>query len=111
MIRTDGFQAMGDRYAFDFRMCTAAKGWAQLDTRQDASYYGQWINPTTREYCSYVEGDLCHIQYESDAEMVTELRKTIQWHQEREYFLGIDGMCNAGIIDAFTRLGLAEFLH
>ncbi len=36
MKTATGFQAMSDRYKFDFKLCTPAKGWAQLDTRQDA---------------------------------------------------------------------------
>jgi hypothetical protein len=111
MKRTTGFNPMGDRYAFDFRMCTAAKGWAQLDTAQDASYYGQWLNPTTREYVSYVEGDMTHVQYETDAEFVAGVRETVEWERRNGYFKGIDGMCRPEIVDAFTRLGLAEFLH
>lgn len=42
---TRGFECMSDRYKYDFRLCTSANGWAQLDTKQDASYFGNWINP------------------------------------------------------------------
>jgi hypothetical protein len=41
--------APADRYLYDFKLLTSGKGWAQLDTRQDASYYGTWINPTKRQ--------------------------------------------------------------
>ena len=34
-----------DRYLFDFYHCSTKKGYAQLDTSQDASYYGTWTNP------------------------------------------------------------------
>lgn len=34
--------APGERYDFDFGECSYANGWAQIDTRQDASYYGTW---------------------------------------------------------------------
>ena len=37
-----------DRYVYDFSVCTYEKGWAQIDTRQDASYYGTWTNPERR---------------------------------------------------------------
>jgi hypothetical protein len=111
MIRTTGFTPTGDRYIFDFRYCTPAKGWAQLDTRQDASYYGNWINPITLEFVSHCEGDQTHIKCESEQEFVAYVRETIAWHKERGYFIGIDGMCNPGIIAAFTVLNLDEFLH
>lgn len=102
---------MSDRYGFDFKSCTADKGWAQLDTKQDASYYGQWINPLTLEYVSYCEGDVTHYKYETEAEFVIGITETIQWHKDMGYFLGIDGMLRPEIIAAFTRLGLAEYLH
>lgn len=109
--RTVGFNPMGDRYAFDFKCCTAAKGWAQLDTSQDASYFGQWINPTTFEYVSYVEGDMTHIQYDNRAEFIAGIIETLKWHADREYNPKIDGMCKPEIIEAFADMGLAEWLH
>jgi hypothetical protein len=38
-----------DRYVYDFVLCTYDKGWAQIDTRQDASYYGTWTNPSVEK--------------------------------------------------------------
>ena len=32
----------GDRYVYDFGLCNHEKGWAQVDTAQDASYFGKW---------------------------------------------------------------------
>jgi hypothetical protein len=46
----------GNRYLYDFRVCTYEKGWAQIDTRQDAAYYGSWTNPVRREIFTYCEG-------------------------------------------------------
>lgn len=108
---TRGSDCMGDRYRYDFKLCKPSKGWAQLDTSQDASYYGNWINPLTRELVSYCEGDVTHTQCDDDADFVATVRECIAWHKERKYFIGIDGMCSPTIVDAFTRMGLAEFLH
>jgi hypothetical protein len=108
---TRGADIMGDRYKYDFRNCTSANGWAQLDTRQDASYYGNWVNPTERKLFSYCEGDTTLTECDNDADFIAAVRESIRWHAEREYFIGIDGMCNEQIIAAFTKLGLAEFLH
>ena len=36
----------GDRYTYDFGLCTYEKGWAQVDTAKDASYFGTWASPT-----------------------------------------------------------------
>ena len=51
--------------------------------------------------------DLC----EDEADFITTVRECCNWHKERGYFIGIDTMCNTAIIEAFTRLGLAEFFH
>lgn len=108
---TRGFEVMSDRYKYDFRQCKSSAGWAQLDTKQDASYFGNWINPLTFELMSYCEGDTTHTKCESEADFIATVRECVQWHAERGYFIGIDGMCEPAIIEAFTRMGMAEFLH
>ena len=60
MQRMTSNDLMGDRYKYDFRQCKPSDGWAQLDTKQDAPYYGNWINPLTLETLSYCEGDVSH---------------------------------------------------
>ena len=102
---------MSERYKYDFRLCTPAEGWAQLDTKQDASYFGNWINPLTFTLFSYCEGDTTLTECEDEADFIATVRECVQWHSESDYFLGIDGMCSAPIIEAFTRMNLAEFLH
>lgn len=108
---TRGFECMSDRYKYDFRACTSDKGWAQLDTKQDASYFGNWVNPLSLKLMSYCEGDTTLTECDSEADFIATVRECVQWHSERDYFLGIDGMCNPILIDAFTRMGMAEFLH
>jgi hypothetical protein len=44
----------GSRYAYD---CGPCRNWQQLDTWQDASYFGVWVHPTTRRIFTYCEGD------------------------------------------------------
>jgi hypothetical protein len=102
---------MGDRYKYDFSICTLDKGWAQLDTRQDASYYGNWINPLTFELFSYCEGDITHIQCNDEGDFYSTVVRFCNWHKDHGYFIGIDGMCNQQIIDAFTQMGLGDLLH
>ena len=111
---TRGFEADGDRYRYDFGSCHFKHGWAQLDTSQDAWYYGNWINPLTLKLFSYVEGDTTLTECENEAEFVAAVRECCQWHKEHGWWTessGIDGMCSEPIIEAFTRMGLAEFLH
>ena len=108
---TRGHEIMADRYKYDFRLCTSSNGWAQLDTRQDASYFGNWINPLTLKLQSYCEGDITLTECTDDADFIATVRECIRWHTEHGYFIGIDGMCDERIIEAFTRMGLSEFLH
>ena len=108
MIASTAFDPMGDRYQFDFSL---KKGWAQLDTTQDASYYGNWINPVTLETLCFAEGDITRTKCETEAEFITHIHALVAWHKERGYFIGIDGMCNPGIIAAFRVLNLEEYLH
>lgn len=108
---TTNFNPVGDRYSFDFKKCVPSDGWAQLDTKQDASYYGNWVNPLKLELLSYCEGDITHTQCETETEFVRTLTATIQWHAERAFNPKIDGMCNTTIIEAFERLGFKECMH
>lgn len=47
-----------DRYHFDFKVCTPAKGWKQYDTDQDARYFGAWVHIEKRQILTYTEGDI-----------------------------------------------------
>ena len=87
------------------------KGMWQPDTRQDAWYYGNWINPLTHELFSYCEGDTTHTQCDNDTEFVAQVRECCAWLKEHGHFLGIDTMCAPAIEEAFHRLGLADLLH
>lgn len=108
---TRGFDCMTDRYKWDFKLCTPNKGWAQLDTTQDAPYFGNWINPLTRQLMSYCEGDTTFTECEDDADFIATVRECCEWHKERGYFLGIDSMCAPSIEAAIDRLGLGIYLH
>jgi hypothetical protein len=108
---TTGFSPNGDRYVFDFRLCPSSKGWAQVDTRQDASYYGNWVNPLTFELVSYAEGDQSHTQCDGADEFAAQVRSMVEWQKGAGHFIGIDGMCNERIIEAMNQLGLSEYLH
>lgn len=107
-----GFHPMTDRYRFDFRDCTPAKGFAQVDTSQDASYFGTWANPFTFTIVTYCEGDITRRTAESAEEFRAEILGIKSWNEEHGHrFLGIDGMLDEKIIAGFTAVGLAELLH
>ena len=54
----DFFWMGGERYKFDFDLCTIANGWVQYDTSQDASYFGAWVNVDRQQTLTYTEGDI-----------------------------------------------------
>ncbi len=110
--------APADRYLYDFKVLTTDKGWAQLDSRQDASYYGHWINPATREIFGYCEGDTTLTRCETDADMLSELERMAVWNAEqgyREYGNGkpiaIDPGFNDSLKAACVAAGIGAYLH
>ena len=105
--------APSDRYRYDFKYCSSANGWAQIDTRSDASYFGQWVNPTTRQLFSYCEGDTCLTTCDDDAELVAEMTNIRDWHNEQEPggFRGIDPGFNVDLQRALIAAGLGGFAH
>ena len=108
--------APADRYLYDFRLCTYEKGWAQLDTRQDAGYYGTWINPTERKILNYCEGDIYLTECETDAELVAAVESIKTWNNENgsNGFKGIDPGWSGVEGEMGQRLvaaGLGGYLH
>lgn len=99
-----------DRYEFDFKLCTPAKGWAQVDTSQDAHYLGAWANPTTLQIISYCEGDINTVTAENEAQFVAELRSAKTWNLEAGYTYNIDPM-NDDIEAKFRAMGAGDLLH
>lgn len=96
------FNGMTDRYAFDFGECAA---FVQMDSKQDASYYGTWANPETLRMVSYCEGDITRTQYDTEAEFVQGVREWIEWSRN----LGCGGSIDpAGHERRLIELGLAD---
>ena len=100
-----------DRYLYDFRVCTYEKGWAQVDTRQDASYYGAWTNPERREVFTYCEGNTTLVQCDTDDEYRQAIRELADWNKKAGYWLGIDPGFQPEMKQHFERLGLADLFH
>jgi len=110
--------AQADRYLYDFKICTTSKGWAQLDSRQDASYFGTWINPAKRIIFNYCEGDTTTTECDTNVELQAELTAMEAWNREnggREFSngkcIGIDPGFSEEIKAACMVAGLAEYLH
>lgn len=112
MVKTTlGFEPMAERYEFDFRRCKVSDGWAQLDSKQDAPYYGQWVNPLTLKIATYCEGDTTLIECDNEVDFKAQLSSVIQWNKDAGYWIGIDAGFSKPIIEAFERLGFGDTLH
>lgn len=98
----------GDRYIYDVLLSTG-KGFAQVDTRNDAWYYGTWASPFCLVIFSYVEGDCYTTVCESEEEFIEELRRIKEWN--REDFRGVDPGFNPELKKRFEDLGLGDLLH
>lgn len=101
-----------DRYVFDFEKCTVAEGFAQVDTSQDASYFGTWANPSKLCIVNYCEGDITVNFAESDEEFVQEIRNIKQWNESQGHrFIGIDAGLGESLPQQFRDIGLGDLLH
>jgi hypothetical protein len=101
-----------DRYSFDFGCCSAEHGWAQVDSDQDAAYYGVWAQPTELKMFSFAEGDLCLKEAETREEFVAEMRAFAAFEIEQgRQAPRIDPGLRPEIHDAFVALGLGDMLH
>lgn len=106
------FIVNGSRYMFDFDLCHYKKGWSQVDTEQDCSYYGTWANIDMLTIISYIEGDIITQKADSLDEFAQELRKIEKWNIDSGYrFIGIDTFCNNEITKQYKAIGLATMLH
>lgn len=100
-----------DRYRFDCKTCSYAKGWAQVDTKQDASYYGTWTNPELRQIFNYAEGDLTLTKCDTDEEYKQAIAEMVNWNKKSGYWIGIDVGFEPEMRARFVALGLEELLH
>lgn len=101
----------GSRLQHDFRL-EAAHGWAQVDTKEDAPWYGNWANPIAMKVVHFVEGDLSVYEHEAPEMFVQHLRAFADSCDRLGYGpMKIDPMCRDDIINSFRALGLADLLY
>ena len=106
------FKPLSDRYSYDFGPCAYANGFAQIDTRQDAWYFGTWCAPTTRTIVNFCEGDVTTTVCETIAEFTAQLRELARWNDEQGYGpMKIDPGLDDRMSQAFENLGIADLLH
>lgn len=104
--------APADRYLYDLGPCSYENGFAQIDTKQDASYFGTWANPTALVVFSYCEGDTTLKQCETADEFAAEIRAIDAWNVSNGYgHARIDPGFDPAMKAAFELVGLADLLH
>ena len=102
----------GDRYRYDCGLCSTKNGFAQIDTSQDAHYYGTWANPEKRLIFSYTEGDTCLTECDTDQEFIEQIRYCETWNNDGGWGqIHIDPGFNPDIKQRFEAMGLADLLH
>ena len=74
-------------FEFDFGRCSINLGWAQVDTTQDASYFGIGTHPNQRIILQYSEGDIIEDCYDNDdASYAQAFRGLPAWYLGRSYW-------------------------
>ena len=99
-----------DRYVFDFDLCQPTDGWAQVDTANDAHYFGIWANPFSLKTCQYIEGDVTVNSCETVDEFIHEIESFFTAYGPDGRF-GIDPLGREDIAQRFIELNLGHHVH
>lgn len=112
-IRTQrSFNGGAERYYYDLGPCSARNGFAQIDSRQDAPWYGTWCSPSERKVVSFVEGDVAETVCDTDEEFVQYLREMADWFNgSGNGPMKIDAGLTEAFADKFRALGVGDLLH
>jgi len=97
----------GDRYRYNFDLCSFARGWAQIDSAQDASWFGTWASPAERTILNFAEGDVTRTVCEADEKFAAALREIDRWNRDQGYGpVQIDPGFDPALNAAFKVVGL-----
>lgn len=66
------------RYGYDGALLP--RGWKQYDTREDAWYFGVWVNSEENSIFCYAEGDRAFTQCENKEEFKAELARMAEFY-------------------------------
>jgi hypothetical protein len=106
-----GFSVFAERYDFDVKF-TADNGWAQIDTWQDASYFGVWVNPFDRKIFTFCEGDKSLESCDTDEDFKAALRACLEFYDRGEgRRTMIDALFSDRLTARLTELGFVDRLH
>ena len=115
-IITRAFAEDGSRYEIDLGVCSYFNGFCQIDTNEDASWFGLWTNPEQMVVASYIEGDIAVERGENPADYRAALVRTLlsygHSNPDRKHAMIDLGISRrAEFRDRFTELGLASYLY
>jgi hypothetical protein len=103
--------ASADRYLYDNKL---PRDFAQLDTSEDASWYGNWASAQRLVLFSYCEGDCTTTQCETVEEFRQEFERFQEFCERIGYkFHGIDpGWIHTDeLLQPWRDAGLAHLIH
>ena len=95
------------RYEFDAGECSKGNGYAQVDTTQDAPYFGIWANPYTFTTVCYCEGDIHRTVCDTMEEFIDEMEEMKVWYGEEKKWIGVDAYDNK---ERWHEIGLTHLL-
>ena len=109
-ITREEFGSSADtRYIFDNRL---PSDYAQLDTSEDASWYGNWASAQRLSFVSYCEGDCTITKCDTVEEFKAEFQRFREFCDRLGYvFKGIDPGWMSPNKDQWHQIGLHEYLH
>ena len=108
LSKTENFQEL-NAIALGWKL--SKKGYCSIDTRQDSSYFCNWVNVETLSCITYCEGDLIETTGDNKKEFKEYLLNTIKWYQDRKEFLGIDPELSEKKRNSLIDFGLANLIH
>jgi len=87
----DEFRPELNRYHFDNGECNPAQtDFCQVDTWQDASYFGVWADPVGLRVVKFIESEVYRHEFDSEAAFVEEVRSILQFNREGDGHASID---------------------
>tara|TARA_B100001250_G_scaffold55645_1_gene42998 strand:- start:1968 stop:2303 length:336 start_codon:yes stop_codon:yes gene_type:complete len=109
LIKKESFQEL-NAIALGWKL--SKKGYCSIDTRQDSSYFCNWVNVEELKVVTYCEGDYIETTGDNKEEFKNYLlEKIIKWYQDRKEFLGIDPELNEKKRDSLINFGLSNLIH
>jgi hypothetical protein len=99
--------ADGDRYQYDWGLC---RDFAQVNTSEDASWFGIWACPVRLVVFTFCEGDCTTVQCDTPEEFRAEMQAVRDFANRQGGFLGVDPGTDPAKAKAWEALGLGELL-